>query len=181
MSDNNLDPPELTVRWWMGGDQITQVLAAATQWWALLASWARWPLEQRDPTTCCLPMLNLLAWEREIVRFVGEPEWLYRKRVEHALINAIDAGSTIGFVRILERLGVGYVELEERQPDRDWDVITLRLTDSQLSENPELLRTILQMYGRTCRRYEFEILTAFELGVIACEFNNVFEYDHFSL
>lgn len=181
MSDDLVNPPALTIPWWMGGEQIAKLLAAATAWWALIASWARWPLEQRDPTLCCLPMLDLLAWEREIERFKGEPEWLYRKRVEHALINAQDAGSTVGFVRIMQRLGVGYVELDERRPDRDWDVITLRLTDSQLSESPELLRTILQMYGRTCRRYEFEILTAFDLGVVACEFNNLFEYHHFSL
>ena len=52
-------------------------------------------------------------------------------------------------------MGVGYVEIDERLPDRDWDVVLLRLTDSQLSENPELLRILIQQYGRTCRRYDF--------------------------
>lgn len=81
--------------------------------------------------------------------------------MKFAFINAVDAGSTAGLKRILQRLGVGYVEINERLPDRDWDVVLLRLSDSQLSQNPELMRVLIQQYGRTCRRYDFVTITPY--------------------
>ncbi|ETK13846.1 hypothetical protein H097_26723, partial [Pseudomonas sp. FH4] len=73
---------------------------------------------------------------------------------------------------ILQRLGVGYVEIDERMPDRDWDVVLLRLSDSQLSQNPELLRVLIQQYGRTCRRYDFVTITPVSLRIVAVDFND---------
>ncbi|HBL8998422.1 TPA: hypothetical protein LTW94_004423, partial [Enterobacter hormaechei] len=70
-----------------------------------------------DPLTCTEPVLNLIAYDRDISRFSGEPLSLYRKRVAYAFINARDAGSVEGFINIFSRLGIGYVELVERQPD----------------------------------------------------------------
>lgn len=64
---------------------------------------------------------------------------LFRKRVAYAFINARDAGSVEGFINIFERLGIGYVELVERQPDIDWDVIMVRVTDSQIADNTQLM------------------------------------------
>ncbi len=113
-----------------------------------------------------------MAWQRDITRFNNEPERLYRLRVKYAFINAVDAGSTAGLKRILRRLGVGYIEIDERMPDRDWDVVLLRLSDSQLSENPELLRVLVQQYGRTCRRYDFVSITPVTLRVLAADFND---------
>ena len=117
-------------------------------------------------------MLDLLAWQRDISRFKDEPESLYRLRVKFAFINAVDAGSTAGLKRILQRLGVGYVEIDERLPDRDWDVVLLRLSDSQLSQNPELMRVLIQQYGRTCRRYDFVTITPVSLRIVAVDFND---------
>ncbi|MNJ80770.1 hypothetical protein D3C77_792720 [compost metagenome] len=57
-------------------------------------------------------------------------------------------------------------------PDRDWDVVLLRLSDSQLSENPELMRVLIQQYGRTCRRYDFVTFTPITLRVAAADFND---------
>ena len=93
-------------------------------------------------------------------------------RVKFAFINAVDAGSTAGLKRILQRLGVGYVEIDERMPDRDWDVVLLRLSDSQLSQNPELMRVLIQQYGRTCRRYDFVTITPVSLRIVAVDFND---------
>ena len=125
-----------------------------------------------DAETCHLTVLDLLAWQRDISRFKDEPESLYRLRVKFAFINAVDAGSTAGLKRILQRLGVGYVEIDERLPDRDWDVVLLRLSDSQLSQNPELMRVLIQQYGRTCRRYDFVTITPVSLRVVAVDFND---------
>jgi hypothetical protein len=74
--------------------------------------------------------------------------------------------------RILQRLGVGYVEIEERMPDRDWDVVLLRFSDTQLSQNPELLRVLIQQYGRTCRRYDFVTITPVPFRIAVVDFND---------
>ncbi len=162
----------LKLPFWLDGIQLTKLTAAAQSWWERVEGWLRWPLLQMDPDTCHLTVLDLLAWQRDITRFKDEPEALYRLRVKHAFINAVDAGSTAGMKRILQRLGVGYVEIEERHPDRDWDVVLLQLGNSQLAENPELLRVLVQQYGRTCRRYDFVTVTPFALRLHAVDFND---------
>ncbi|MGH8333473.1 MAG: phage tail protein, partial [Pseudomonas sp.] len=127
---------------------------------------------QIDPDTCHLTILELWAWQRDVTRFNGEPEALFRLRVKYAFINSVDAGSTAGMKRIFERLGVGYVEIEERQPDRDWDVVLLKFSNTQLSLNPELLRVLIQQYGRTCRRYDFVTITPVALQIALIDFND---------
>lgn len=114
-------------------------------------------LQQIDVETCDVMILDLIAWHRGIVRFKTEPEHLFRKRVQHAYANARDAGSVVGFQRIFQRLGLGFVEIEERAKNRDWDMIVLRITNEGYNE--ELLHFIIQTYGRTCRRYEYSYLT----------------------
>lgn len=163
---------KLGLPFWLDGPELAKLKAAAQAWWTKVEGWLRWPLLQMDPDTCHLTILDLLAWQRDITRFKGEPEALYRLRVKHAFINAVDAGSIAGMKRILQRLGVGYVEIEERLPGRDWDVVLLRLSDSQLAKNPELLRVLIQQYGRTCRRYDFVTITPATLHVVAVDFND---------
>lgn len=162
----------LKLPFWLAGAELTKLKDAAQSWWARVTEWLRWPLLQMDAETCHLTVLDLLAWQRDITRFKDEPESLYRLRVKFAFINAVDAGSTAGLKRILRRLGVGYVEIDERMPDRDWDVVLLRLSDSQLSESPELLRVLIQQYGRTCRRYDFVSITPVTLRIAAVQFND---------
>ncbi|HCL4123574.1 TPA: phage tail protein [Pseudomonas aeruginosa] len=163
---------KLGLPFWMDGPELAKLKAAAQAWWTKVEGWLRWPLLQMDADTCHLTILDLLAWQRDITRFKGEPEDLYRLRVKYAFINAVDAGSTAGMKRILQRLGVGYVEIEERHPDRDWDVVLLQLSNTQLAENPELLRVLIQQYGRTCRRYDFVTITPVALRVVAIDFND---------
>lgn len=162
----------LKLPFWLAGTELTKLKVAAQTWWARVTEWLRWPLLQMDAETCHLTVLDLLAWQRDITRFKDEPERLYRLRVKFAFINAVDAGSTAGLKRILRRLGVGYVEIDERLAGRDWDVVLLRLSDSQLSENPELLRVLIQQYGRTCRRYDFVSITPVTLRIGAAQFND---------
>ena len=163
---------KLGLPFWLDGPELAKLKAAAQAWWTKVEGWLRWPLLQMDADTCHLTILDLLAWQRDITRFKGEPEALYRLRVKYAFINAVDAGSTAGMKRILQRLGVGYVEIEERHPDRDWDVVLLQLSNTQLAENPELLRVLIQQYGRTCRRYDFVTITLVVLRVVAIDFND---------
>ena len=163
---------KLSLPFWLDGVELAKLKAAAQSWWGKAESWLRWPLLQLDAETCHLSVLGLLAWQRDIQRFHGESDRLYRLRVRYAFINAVDAGSTAGMKRILERLGVGYVEIEERQPDRDWDVVLLRFSDSQLSQNPELLRVLIQQYGRTCRRYDFSTITPVTVATAIVHFHD---------
>ncbi|WP_460098273.1 phage tail protein [Pseudomonas sp. H3_C08] len=163
---------KLNLKFWLAGTELTKLKDAAQSWWEKVEGWLRWPLMQMDADTCHLIVLDLLAWQRDITRFKGEPEALYRLRVKFAFINAVDAGSTAGMKRILVRLGVGYVEIEERMPDRDWDVVLLRFSDTQLSQNPELLRVLIQQYGRTCRRYDFVTITSVPMGIAVVDFND---------
>lgn len=163
---------KLGLPFWLDGPELAKLKAAAQTWWTKVEGWLRWPLLQMDADTCHLTILDLLAWQRDITRFKGEPEALYRLRVKHAFINAVDAGSVAGMKRILQRLGVGYVEIEERHPERDWDVVLLQLSNTQLTENPELLRVLIQQYGRTCRRYDFVTVTPVTLGLVTVDFND---------
>lgn len=150
---------------WMDRGDPARLLRACVKFWLQVYEWITWPVKQFDALTCPEPLLNLLAYERDISRFRNEPLLLFRKRVAYAFINARDAGSIAGFIAIFERLGIGYVELLERQPDIDWDVITVRVSDSQLAASPELMLQIIRQYGRTCRRYQFEVLTSLTMFI----------------
>lgn len=168
---------KLELPFWLDGEEATKLKATAQAWWESVEGWLRWPLLQMDAETCHLTILDLLAWQRDITRFRGESEALYRLRVKYAFVNAVDAGSVAGFQRIFLRLGIGTLRIAERQPDRDWDIVQLHLSDQQLSDNPALLDMIIHQYGRTCRRYEFVTTTPVSLAVAAYEFNN----DHLTL
>ncbi len=150
---------------WMDRGDPARLLAACRVFWSRVYNWLTWPLRQFDPLTCTESVLDLLAWERDITRFKDEPLDIYRRRVSYAFINAQEAGEVAGFIAIFERLGIGYVELLERQPGTDWDVIVVRVTDSQIAQNSDLLLEIIRKYGRTCRRYRFEVLTPMPLTV----------------
>ena len=160
---------KLELPFWLDGEEATKLKAAAQGWWESVEGWVRWPLLQLDAETCHLAVLDLLAWQRDITRFKGEPETLYRLRVKYAFINAVDAGSVAGFQRIFQRLGIGSVRISERQPDRDWDIVQLHLTDEQLSAFPTLLDLVVHQYGRTCRRYELVSTTLLQLVIGAHE------------
>ncbi|MNN46600.1 hypothetical protein D3C81_1609860 [compost metagenome] len=163
---------KLKLPFWLEGVELSKLRDAAQSWWTKVEQWVSWPLLQLDAETCHLSVLDLLAWQRDIQRFQGEPERLYRLRVKYAFINAVDAGSSAGAVRIFQRLGVGYVEIEERFDSVNWDVVRLYLTDAQLSANPVLLRVLMQQYGRTCRRYEFATITPGTLGMRIAHFHD---------
>lgn len=166
--------PKFSLPIWLDKGEPVKLLRACMALWARVYNWLRWPLQQTEPLTCTVSILNLLAYQRDVTRFAGEPLDLFRKRVNFAFVNARDAGSVAGFIAIFERLGVGTVTLLERQPDIDWDVIIVRISDSQLAENNDLLMNIIRQYGRTCRRYRYEIINDAMLqlcaGHVECEY-----------
>lgn len=173
MNDNT----GLNLPYWFSGGEVSKLANAAGRWFAKLQEWAFWPARQMDARTCSPAVLDLLAYQRGIDRFPGEPLELYRLRVHYAYANAVDAGEVSGFARIMNRLGVGYMEQEERMPGVDWDIIDLCLSDSQLSRNQALLKVLLQDYGRTCRRYRWSILSPQPVAVRAHGFGCTYTMD----
>lgn len=157
----------LALPFWMDEGEPLTLLRAARTFWQQVYGWVTWPVRQFDPLTCAEPLLQLIAYDRDITRFDGEPLTLFRKRVAYAFVNAADAGSVAGFIAIFSRLGIGQVELRERQAGIDWDVILVRVTDSQIADNAQLMLQIVRQYGRTCRRYQFEVITSGRLAIRA--------------
>ena len=144
--------------WIREGKEINKLADAVSTFWDKTEDWIKTPLNQLDAETCHVYVLKLLAYQNDIDRFADEPDELFRKRVKHGVKNAIDAGSKGGFKEVLARFDVPLYGQIERASDTDWDVITLWLADSSLTQNPELAHHIIRQYGRTCRRYEFLML-----------------------
>lgn len=140
---------------WLNSPEINKLKNAADNWWQHVEGWLKLPLNQLDAETCNPIVLQLLAYQRDVDRFFSEPDELFRKRVKYAIQNAQDSGSKAGFERIFARFDVVLSAQIERDPAKDWDVITLKLGNSELTKQPELGQYIIRQYGRTCRRYEF--------------------------
>lgn len=162
-ADTSPQLPPLTLPWWMDGNTLTTtdepqepaMLNQGTQsFWQRVRNWLLLPLAEKDPLTCSVDILHLLAWERSVRRFKAEPLSLYRKRVAYAFVNAKDAGSTQGFIQIMRRLGLSVLSIKERQPGLDWDRVSIEIDDTEIAPNQALLAELIQSYGRTCRRYD---------------------------
>lgn len=166
---------KIKLPFWLDKGEVAKIAILFEKWWYWVINTLHYPFETQDEEKCSERILNLIAYQRDITRFEGEPLELFRKRVKYAFVNARDAGSVAGFKRIFERLGVGYVELEERFDRTNWDVIKVRISDSQISKNTELLNLIIRHYGRTCRRYTFEIIINQTIQMAHGEFNNDYQ------
>ncbi len=164
--------PDIKNKFWLAGPENSRLRVLAQTWWRLVETWLMWPLTQFDAETCVRPVLDLMAWQRDITRGKNEPLRLYRLRVKYACVNAQDAGSTAGFVRIFQRLELGAVVIRERNAGMDWDIVLLELNDSQVASNHDLLDFIIRQYGRTCRRYQFQVVTPMKFSLYLTEFNN---------
>ncbi|CQH25241.1 hypothetical protein [Yersinia pseudotuberculosis] len=166
---------------WMDKGEANKLLQVCRQYWQWVNGWLNWPLNQLNAATCAVSLLNVLAYQRDINRFNGEPLSLFRKRVQYAFINAADAGSVAGFSAIFKRLDIGVITQLERQPGHDWDVILIRVNDNQIAENNTLMMALIRQYGRTCRRYIFQVLNARTVTIHCGEFSNEYRNHHAKL
>ena len=141
--------------WLKSGPEVTKLADAFGDYWDKVEGWIKTPLSQLNAETCHVTVLKLMAYQRDVDRFAGEPDELFRKRVAFAVQNAQAAGSPAGFKEIFERFDLPLLGQIERDPEKDWDVITLWLGDSTITKNPELGQYLVRQYGRTCRRYQF--------------------------
>lgn len=162
---------EINLKFFVSGLVPHNFIATVKAWNTQVRSWLELSLAQQNPLECNEELLELIAWERRLIRLPDEPLEIYRKRINFAFVNERDAGSAIGLKRIFERLGVGFVSIEERSPLREWDVVSLNVDDDRLSTNSELLAELIRLYGRTCRRYEFTTTTKTDLQISANSFS----------
>jgi hypothetical protein len=147
------DLKQIELPTWLSGVDAKALANVAQKYFESIESYLLWWLEQLDEENDYLPILDLLAWERGISRLDGESVELYSRRVKHAVANSEDAGSGIGMERIFNRLGFGYVEVNERVPGFDWDMVEIIMVESEFTGKQALVSSIVKQYGRTCRRY----------------------------
>jgi hypothetical protein len=180
MADHIPEQPTIVIPWWQDGSTTSEELKepffiskGVIAFFAMIKGWLLFPLNQSDALTCSESLLNVMAWDRDIARFKEEPLALFRLRVKYALINAKDAGSVAGFKAIFERLGIAIVSLKERESEA-WDICTIELTDGDLSASSALVKSLVEQYGRTCRRYRFEVTYLATLNITGNKFPHNF-------
>ena len=142
---------------WLNKGYAQKLVKAASSYWNKTAEFVMWAVNQKEALENEEPILGFLAWERLTDRLDNEPVSLYRKRVQHALVNTIEAGELAIVKDVFARLDIEVLNVRERIDGRDWDIIALDISDTALANNNNLLPEIIQLYGRTCRRYEFTV------------------------
>ncbi|HAS6219719.1 TPA: hemolysin [Vibrio vulnificus] len=147
--------PEIKLRYWMSRGELAKLSRALHAYWGHVQAAFEMPLKQHDPLTAPIALVNILAWQRDVERLGQEPEELFRIRVAHAYGFARDAGSVAGWEEMFAKLGYPHIGQDERLVNVDWDVISLKIRDGDLSNVPKLLDTVIRQYGRTCRRYQY--------------------------
>ncbi|HGF5104443.1 TPA: phage tail protein [Vibrio parahaemolyticus] len=147
--------PEINLRYWMGRGELAKFARAMRNYWEHVRAVFEMPLQQHDPLTAPMALVNILAWQREVERLGQEPEALFRIRVAHAYGFARDAGTIAGWEEMFAKLGYPHITQDERLANVDWDVISLKIKDGDLTNVPKLLDTVIRQYGRTCRRYQY--------------------------
>lgn len=147
--------PEINLRYWMGRGELAKFARALRNYWEHVKAAFEMPLQQHDPLTAPIALVNILAWQRGVEKLGQEPEYLFRIRVAHAYGFSRDAGSVSGWEDMFEKLGYPHIAQDERLVNVDWDVISLKIRDGDLTKVPKLLDTVVRQYGRTCRRYQY--------------------------
>ncbi|MGF1842451.1 phage tail protein [Vibrio clamense] len=147
--------PEINLRYWMGRGELAKFARAMRNYWEHVKAAFEMPLQQHDPLTAPIALVNILAWQRGVEKLGQEPEELFRIRVAHAYGFSRDAGSVSGWEEMFEKLGYPHIAQDERLVNVDWDVVSLKIRDGDLTKVPKLLDTVVRQYGRTCRRYQY--------------------------
>ncbi|EDM67054.1 putative bacteriophage protein [Moritella sp. PE36] len=163
-SQHKPQPPQPEIATWLNKGHAEQLMKAAQQYWSNTKDWVMWAVAQKDEQQSEEPFLGLLAWERLTERLPFEPAEFFRKRVQHALVNSVDAGEIATIEAIFNRLGIDVIKVSERIDNRDWDIIAIDFSSHTVSKYGELMPELIQLYGRTCRRYEFTVHSVVDVG-----------------
>jgi hypothetical protein len=150
----------------MSGPEIVKAAQAVQAVWDLWRSRLNTALLQADIRYCSEDALRLHAWGRNVERYPGEPVELWRARVLHAITAVQRAGSKAGLEYILSIHGIVGVGVRERVVGEDWDIVFVELDQVGFAVATELIDTILERWGRTCRRHIPTYRTPVELHLL---------------
>jgi len=159
MTDNKNVQPIAT---WLNKGYAEKIMKAANGYWGNTKNWLVWAVNQKNEQKSLEPILSLLAWERLTDRLSKEPLELFRNRVQHALVNTVEAGEISSISDLFNRLGIDVIKVTERIENRDWDIIAIDFSSHTVSKYGDVLPELIQLYGRACRRYEFTVKTVVE-------------------
>ena len=154
----NVNWSDLTkLPYWLAkpASELDKLRKGAVRFWQRVEDVLAWPAKQLDPMTASLELVHLLAWERDIEQIPSETELMYRTRVKYALPFAKGAGSKTGWLDMFKKLGMPWVNIDERVSETDWDVVDLQLLDVDFGDRQNLINYICRQYGRTTRRYQY--------------------------
>ncbi|CAH8242124.1 conserved hypothetical protein [Vibrio aestuarianus] len=166
--------PPIKFKYWMGRGELAKFANALRNYWLRVDEALRMPLKKHDPLTAPIGIVRLMAWERDIEPLEREDEMIFRIRVANAYSFARHGGETAGFKNMFGKLGVDWVEIHEREDQEQWDVVTIETADSDLAQKNWLMNAMIRQYGRTCRRYQFNVTYPVTLKMIAAAFGHRF-------
>ncbi|EGU39398.1 phage tail protein [Vibrio scophthalmi] len=166
--------PPIKFKYWMGRGELAKFANALRNYWSRVDEALRMPLKKHDPLTAPIGIVRLMAWERDIEPLEREDEMIFRIRVANAYSFARHGGETAGFKNMFGKLGVDWVDIHEREDQEQWDVVTIETADSDLAQKNWLMNAMIRQYGRTCRRYQFNVTYPVTLKMIAAAFGHRF-------
>lgn len=149
--------PSINLKWWMGHGELAKLARAFTNYWQIVQRALEFPLQKHDAKTAPIAIVDLLAWQRDVQRLEKEPEFIYRARVANAYSFARNGGETLGFKNMFAALGIDWCVIHERNDPVDWDVVTVETKSNDIANNGYLMDALIRKYGRTCRRYQFNV------------------------
>lgn len=166
--------PFADFKYWMSRGELAKLAVALHNYWLRVEKVLRMPLAKHDPLTAPIDIVRMMAWERDIDPLEREDEMIFRIRVANAYSFARHGGETAGFKNMFGKLGVDWVEIHEREDQEQWDVVTIETADSDLAQKNWLMNTMIRQYGRTCRRYQFNVTYPATLKMIAAALGHRF-------
>ena len=143
----------IKLKFWQDGSKLSKIASISEKVFSNFEKPLKMVTKAIDVEKANIELVKIIGWGRGIDPFQGESEKLYRKRVKYALQNSQDAGCVNGFSKIWKRLGLGTLTQKERVDKDEWDVIQLEIDEAVFWEYQFLLDSLIQLYGRTCRRY----------------------------
>ncbi|MFA0085338.1 hypothetical protein [Vibrio sp. 10N.261.51.F12] len=167
--------PNLTLKHWMGKGELYKLGNALLGYWSRIKAILEWPLQQLDPMVAPIEFVDLIAWQRDIERLPKEPEQIYRIRVNFAYSFAAGGGSEVGWEDMFAKLGYPHIKIDERLNYYPWDIVSVKVKDGDINDVPGLMDAIVRQYGRTCRRYSFDVTSTANFHVSVAEFSHTHE------
>ena len=166
--------PFADFKYWMSRGELAKFAVALHNYWLRVEDVLRMPLAKHDPLTAPIGIVKLMAWEKDIEPLEREDEMIFRIRVASAYSFSRHGGETAGFKDMFGKLGVSWVEIHEREDQEQWDVVTIETADGELAQKNWLMNAMIRQYGRTCRRYRFNVTYPATMKMLSAVFGNRF-------